>query len=289
MFSQYFGNYLLNRGLITRDELYHALEAQQEAHLKLGVLGIGAGLLTSEQVEEIYQEQTRQDKRFGEIAVEKGYLSEEQLDFLLASQKKGHLLLGQALIDAEVLDLAKLEGALKDYQQDYALTDEQFAAVQMGDLDLLLEKTLGTDQGLAEEIKDYLSLFAKNLIRFIDTQAWVEVGNPGDLSPEWFVSQKIAGPIALTTEIVGQEKAFVKLASLFAKETISTMDELGQASVAEFLNLHNGIFLVNMSNQGVELELKPQEIQSGGWTGQDDAQFFKVHLGEEEVNLVLHN
>jgi len=29
------------------------------------------------------------------------------------------------------------------------------------------------------------------------------------------------------------------------------MDEMVEASVGEFLNLHNGIFLVNMSNEGI--------------------------------------
>jgi len=40
------------------------------------------------------------------------------------------------------------------------------------------------------------------------------------------------------------------------------MDEMVEASVGEFLNLHNGIFLVNMSNEGIELEMTPQEVSS---------------------------
>ena len=35
---------------------------------------------------------------------------------------------------------------------------------------------------------------------------------------------------------------------------------MAEASVGEFLNLHNGIFLVNISNQGIELKMTPQEV-----------------------------
>lgn len=33
-----------------------------------------------------------------------------------------------------------------------------------------------------------------------------------------------------------------------------------EASIGEFLNLQNGIFLVNMSNAGIDLELTLQEV-----------------------------
>ena len=52
----------------------------------------------------------------------------------------------------------------------------------------------------------------------------------------------------------------MKFAARFAQEEITEPDELAQASVGEFLNLHNGIFLVNMSNNGVELEMHPQQV-----------------------------
>ena len=68
------------------------------------------------------------------------------------------------------------------------------------------------------------------------------------------------GRLNFKTGIACSDEGFIKLASKFAGEGIAGPDELAQASVGEFLNLHNGIFLVNMSNNGVELELRPQEI-----------------------------
>lgn len=287
MFSQYFGQYLLNRGLVTPEQLYRALEAQQEAHVKLGVLAIGAGVLTEAQVEEIHQEQTRQDKRFGEIALEKGYLTQEQLDNLLASQKQGHLLLGQALIDANILSLDRLGKALREYQEEYSLTDDQFAAVQGGDFALLLQKTLNLDDK-DSFLNDYLSLFAKNIIRFVSSQGWLARGEAKvETVGEWSVVQEITGSPSLTTVIAGSQESLVELASLFAKEDIKTMDELGQAAVAEFLNLHNGLFLVNMSNQGTELQLEPQQVNNQGFAITQNSQVFEVNLSQGKFSLII--
>lgn len=287
MFSQYFGQYLLNRGLVTPEQLYQALVAQQEAHVKLGVLAISSGVLTPEQAEEIHQEQTRQDKRFGEIAVEKGYLTQEQLDKLLATQKKGHLLLGQALIDAKILNLGQLGNALKDYQEEYSLTDEQFTAVQGGDFALLLKKALNLDEQ-NEVLNDYLSLFAKNMIRFVSAQAWLTAGEHREGTVgEWSVVQRITGSHPLTTAIAGTERVLVELASRFAKEEIQSLDELGQASVAEFLNLHNGLFLVNMSNRGTELKLEPQQMSAKGFTLTLKSRVFQVNMVQGSFSLII--
>lgn len=289
MFSQYFGQYLLNRGIVSSDDLLKALETQQESHVKLGVLAMGAGLMTAAQVEEIHQEQTRQDKMFGEIALEKGYLTRSQLDELLSSQKKGHLLLGQALIDGHALTLEQLEKALQDYQQEYSFSDEEFASVQEGKVELLLEKALKLNPR-EENFNNYIYLFARNLVRFVDPQAWLSLEHEdreAELPAAWVVEQRIEGPFPLATFIAGTEKAFVELASRFAGEKIEAMEELGQAAVSEFLNLHNGVFLVNMSNQGIELKLQPPSVKQATFEAAGDLRIFTVNFAGEQFRLAL--
>jgi len=287
MFSQYFGQYLLNRGIVAAEVLLKALEAQQKSHVKLGVLAMGAGLLTAAQVEEIHREQTRQDKKFGEIALAKGYLTQAQVEELLASQKKGHLQLGQALLDAGALTFAQLEQALKDYQDEYGFSDREFASIQEGNVELLLTKTLQLAPG-EENWNNYLFLFARNLVRFVDPYAWLEL--PGDSQVgEWSVEQQIEGEFMLKTGLTGGERDLSALASAFAGEPIAAMDELGQASVAEFLNLHNGIFLVNMSNEGTELRMQAPVVKKGplNWSGEQRA--YKVNFGGGQFTLVLQH
>ncbi|MED4353952.1 hypothetical protein P9265_16665 [Schinkia azotoformans] len=266
MFSQYFGHYLLNKGLINTEQLKEALELQAETHVKLGVLSVNAGYMTPFQVEEVHEKQKQIDKRFGEIAIELGFLTEKQLDQLLSGQKQNHLILGQALVDLGILNIDQFSTALSNYKKEHSLSDEQFDAIKAGDIDTLVETIVGLEDISNKKLyANYLSLFAKNLIRFIDDQVRLEAKKVNDqYKANWMVTQLIkgtgAGEQTLSTGMGCDEETFIKFASIYAEETIDEIDELAKASVSEFLNLHNGIFLVNMSNRGVELNMEPQQI-----------------------------
>ena len=76
----------------------------------------------------------------------------------------------------------------------------------------------------------------------------------------WVVHQEIVGGAPLFTALNLQEDALLHIASIYAEEELTEVDELAKDAVSEFLNLHNGIYLVNMSNCGTELTMKPQQI-----------------------------
>ena len=56
MFTQFFGNYLLNQNLVSPEHLAEALQQQSKTRMKLGVLAINEGLLSAEQVEKAHKE-----------------------------------------------------------------------------------------------------------------------------------------------------------------------------------------------------------------------------------------
>lgn len=262
MFSQYFGHYLLNRGLIKPEQLADALEYQRSVHLKLGVIAVNAGLMSPSQVEQIHNMQKRVDRRFGELAIEQGFINEEQLGTLLATQKQGHLLLGQALIERSYFTLEQLQTALENYKRDSGLSTRQFNIIKNDDAWEIEQIFQNFGESLlSKTYSDYVTLLVKNIIRFIDDNPTVEINQlNSDYKSDWYVYQEITGRISMRTGIACDTAVFVKLAGKFAQEELKEADELAQASVGEFLNLHNGIFLVNMSNNGVELEMKPQVV-----------------------------
>lgn len=262
MFSQYFGHYLLNKGLINTEQLTDALEYQRSVHLKLGVLAVNAGLMTPAQVEQIHNMQKKVDKRFGELAIEQGFLNEEQLNTLLNTQKQGHLMLGQALIDCGYFTLEQLQKALDSYKKESGLSTRQFNVVRNDDI-LEIERIFENygESRLAKTCSEYVILLLKNIIRFIDDNPTIEINrlNSG-YKAEWYAQQEIVGNIGINTGIACDTPVFIALAGRFAQEEFTEADELAKDSVGEFLNLHNGIFLVNMSNNGIELEMKPQTV-----------------------------
>jgi len=103
MAARFFGQFLLERGVITAEGLLQAVKLQEQKNLKLGDYAIQSGALTKEQADELNAEQRKTDRMFGELALSKGYLTQGQLDALVAKQKKEHLYLGEALVQVNAL------------------------------------------------------------------------------------------------------------------------------------------------------------------------------------------
>lgn len=271
MFSQYFGNYLLNKGTLTAQQLGKALEYSQSTQVKLGVMAMNAGLMNAGQVEEVQQLQKTMDKRFGEIAVIKGYLTDAQVDDLLKAQNKGHIVLGQTLIDLDYLSLQQLEDEMQKYKKDSGLTSEQFDAVKLGDVDGIVRAFIdfsGTPE--ADYFYDYIALTLRNFIRFAGQSPRIDRSSSSySIKADNFICQSFAGKPGIFTGLAMSDEVLIKMGARYSGMNIVTRSELAVASVEEFLNVNNGLFAVNMSNRGVELELQPPVIKIDTEIGRD--------------------
>ena len=69
MSTRFFGQYLLEKGRITSQQLLDALECQKGVTAPIGVIALERGLLTTEQIKQVLQQQKKTNQRFGEIAV----------------------------------------------------------------------------------------------------------------------------------------------------------------------------------------------------------------------------
>lgn len=262
MFTQYFGQYLLNNGLIARDQLCDLLVYEQSVRVKLGVLALNAGLMTAAQIAEIHELQRKQDRRFGEIALAKGYLTPQQLDSLLAMQNSRHLGLNQAILDKQYLTLPQLAAALESFKQDNQLSPAMLHSLQCADMDQIVRLFFDFPPDEAGSLHyDYITLLLKNIVRFLDDQPLLSRTLPPARPPaSWLISQQASGDRTLATALLLDDTALLGLASRFSQEKLTQVDELATDSAAEFLNLQNGIFLVNLSDRGLELDLKPQTV-----------------------------
>jgi hypothetical protein len=261
MFSAFFGHYLLNKEIVTAEQLSNVLESQKQVRLKLGMLAINSAFMNADQVNEVHDEQARYDKRFGDIAIEKGYLTDSQLSELLKEQKSEHLLLAQALIDDNLMSMAQFEIEIKNYIKEYSLTDEQFDALKNNNVDMIVHAFLAFEEGTQSKYySDYVALFLKNLIRFIDADIRIDrVEKIDTLHLEHLVRQSVIGETTFFTAIAGDVKPFIALAGQYADEVFTDVNDYAIDAAGEFLNLHNGLFTVNMSNEGTEMTL---DIQS---------------------------
>lgn len=118
MAAKFLGQFLLEQGLIDRQQLLDALEAQRASNPLLGELAVAAGMLAPAQAQRINERQRSEDKRFGDLALEMGLLDAAQVDELLAQQKQGRKLFGEILVEQGALAAEQLAEALQIHQRE---------------------------------------------------------------------------------------------------------------------------------------------------------------------------
>ena len=260
MFTQFFGNYLLNQKLVTPEQLVDAMQGKNNTRMKLGVLAINAGYMTASQVERVHELQSKMDKRIGDIAVELGYMTEEQVSELLHAQPLGYLLLGQAIVDKGYMTNSEFEDAINSYKVKYSLTDDDIASNadnKIGNLiSSLYDFSKTSNPGLYEE---FVSLLMNNLVRFIgDDFSPLEPEFSVDSTAYKYTSQSINGEFSANTTLFADEPTLIEFACRYSGEEIKELNEYVEASGQDFINLNNGLFTVNVSNnQQIELTLTP--------------------------------
>lgn len=263
MFAQFFGSYLLNEGLVTAQQLAKALDDKKNTKTRLGVLAINAGYMTAGQVEFIHQVQSTVDKRIGDIAVEMGFVTKEQVEELLSKQPQDYLVLGQTLVNNNVLTNAQFEKALADYKSSNQLSEDDLNGDKTDKLDKIITEFYKVEGVDTARYTSYLTLLFKNLIRFVgDDFTPLSATVVNSAGYENMVGQRVRGDNCdAYTAICCDTDTYIKLAERFSEEKLDIADDFVNATVGEFLNLHNGLFIVNQSNEyGDEMTLEPQEF-----------------------------
>lgn len=252
MSAKFFGQYLLEKGRITSQQLFEALEFQKTVKPPVGVLALEQGLLTTEQIKLVLARQSNTDKRFGELAVSLGLLSQAQIDGLLQQQTSHKIFLGEALIIKGYIGIDVLERELKEYKKEEDRVALQVAAAFNAVANKQIVKTftdlmvmMFTDFGGQQDVKVELCETGKEKIRLF----------------RWVISQKIAGEnVDFNCLLSVPPKLMLQMASSMLAENISTADELALDATKEFVNIANGNACAKLSEDGVTLTMQPPEV-----------------------------
>ena len=252
MTAKFFGQYLLEKGRITSQQLFDGLEFQKNVKPPFGVLALEQGLLTSDQIKIVLARQLNTDKRFGELAVSLGLLSQAQIDGLLQQQTSHKIYLGEALIVKGYITIDVLERELRDYKKEEDRVALQVAAAFNTVANKQIVKTftdlmvmMFTDFGGQQDVKVEQCETGKEKVRLF----------------RWVISQKIAGENAEFNCLLSvPPKLMLQMASSMLAENISTADELALDATKEFVNIANGNACAKLSEFGVTLTMQPPEV-----------------------------
>lgn len=238
---KFFGAFLVERGIISREQLVEALEEQKRVNLKLGEHAVRLGYLTPAQIEEIRKLQKREELKFGEAAIRLGLLTPEQVERIITIQKSSHKLLGDILVEKGFITREILERELKlfESEQRVYMTETVFLPEGVKDRDL---------------INVVVDLGKKFLLRTVDVNTKF-----GDFSFEEFQRRndydtqvELSGDVRM--KVVFSPPA--KLADMLIKEYgLSDHPELKKDAVREFMNIIMGNTAAKMERLGKRIKL----------------------------------
>ena len=286
MFDQIFGNYLVQAGKLSQENLDAVIEYESSVRVKLGTIAVAEKLITDKQAEEVNQLQAVMDKRFGDIAVEKGYLTDDQVGQLLKKQGNAYMIFVQTLIDQEIMTMEDIENSLKEYQDTQGFTDSDMSDLVSGDIERIVKLFLPANTELHDRL---CGIAIRTLIRLVNSGAYVSKAFLVDqIVADNFAMQAMEGDHSLISGFAGCSDSLLAIANPFAGEEFDAVDLDALDAVGEFTNCINGLFASELSKEGVDIDMLPPEFYDHPVTISGN-QFcvFPITIGYNVINFIL--
>lgn len=279
MAVKFFGQFLVEKGSVSRIDLLKAIDLQDKTNLKFGEMVVELGLMSTVEIAKVHHAQRGEDLQFGDMAVKLGFLSAEQVQQVLTSQRNNHLYIGEALIKVGALTTAQLEGYLKAFKQDQSAYVSEKIEIPAG----------VPHQPIWEMVADltYKMLTRVANLSFRTGPCTVidrlpsrpiiaEMGFRGEVSARYLLSAT-----KNTRELVA--KAILDEQSV-ENESVEILDD----SVMEFVNIVCGNVVAKAAQKGHTIDISPPEMRTDAATGiavpaDHTGLMFPIYLTDGEV------
>jgi CheY-specific phosphatase CheX len=120
MAVKFFGQFLVEKNIVTRDALLRAIDLQDQKNLKLGEMAVSMGYITQADIERAHKAQMSKDMKLGDLLVEMGFLTINRLNEVITHQKSTHIYIGEALVQVGAVAGDMLPKHLADFKADQA-------------------------------------------------------------------------------------------------------------------------------------------------------------------------
>ena len=284
MAVKFFGQFLVEQGVVNRDALLQAVDLQEQTNLKFGEMVVDMKLMTIAEVERVNLAQRSEDLQFGDMAVKLGIITAAQVQQVLTTQRNNHLYIGEALIKVGALSPEQLQKNLQAFKQD-----------QQPYLATTIEIPSGIPhQPMWEMVAD---LTYKMLTRVAKIPFRPGLCTLVDKLPERPIAAGLSfsGAVnarylmAVTENIRNQIAKAILDEESVGDEPLEVLDD----AVREFINIVCGNVAAKAAQLGFTLEIDPPETYSQGTTGMDIPQdwvglVFPLHsFAGESFELVV--
>ncbi|MBT1075873.1 chemotaxis protein CheX [Geobacter grbiciae] len=251
MAVKFFGQFLVEKGVVSREILLQAIELQESVNLSFGATSLAMGILTEADIERVHNAQRIEDLRFGDMAVKLGLLTSEQMMQVLARQKNTHLYIGEALVKVGSFQADELPKYLEEFKADQA----QYAT------DTVVIPTGVSEPKIWEMVADlsYKMLTRVALLVFRPEPCFVADRVPAmDVYATMDFTGDISGRYFMGVTAATQKK--IAKAILKEPNVDNEPKEILDDTVMEFVNVALGNIAAKAAQSGKSMEIAPPEI-----------------------------
>ena len=279
MGNRYFSQYLLNAGVLDAGNISDVMPKSAHAVPQLHILAMQQHLLSESQVEEL---STADD--VVKTLEEAKMLSDAQIESLKNTVPGRDARVAQTLLDEHIADLKTIERCFREYDND-----------ELHPIKDAVKKIVSKYEEMnpvADIYGEYTEMFVGALQRFMNTDAVVLTeATDLDFAGTRIVSQSMGGQLSLAVAVLAKKQMFLEMARRYSGEDLTELDELAEDSLAEFINVLNGLYIVNLSGRDLDMDLDmPRSSQDVGPTASNliamrivtDFGSFVIYLAEDE-------
>ena len=251
MNSLYFPQYLVNEGVISTKEVREFLGKCEVTEPGLAVVALAEGAVSASKLVELMP---FKKEDFPKLAVSEGVLFSSQIEKLQEVRSTDGLRLAQVLLDEKKMDFVELGHRMASC-----------GAHDGSPIKEAVHRVIGDNEELSAEVgsyADFTELFLKSLVQFMDTSAVVNFCEPDytGVHTSHMVSQRLSGKVSFVSGVYANDRMFVEMAHRYSHERIDDAGEMAEDSIAEFLNVVNGLFVVGLGKRDFDIELETPRI-----------------------------
>jgi len=250
MAVKFFGQYLLEKNIIKREELLEALEFQKSKNMDFGECAFAKGYITDKDLANLKSAQKQVDMKFGEVAIKLNIMTLEQVEDVLAMQKKNHIFFGEALVEKGIITSDILERELSLFKQDQSK---------------YITGDIMTPGGIKnpDAVKSMVDMTQKMFQRIARLQVKVDDGFMTHDEPQksfLLASISLHGSLKYEYALSLPLEISALIASAIIGEAIeSSATGMIKDGVKEFCNIVCGNIISKLSISGIEMDISPPQ------------------------------
>jgi len=285
--GSFFGQYLLQKGLLTKDQLLDVLEIQNTVNRKAGQIAVDDGLLLPKHVEMVLRMQKRVNKYFGQLAIQMGFLTTDQVNIVLDKQKEHYLDVEEIIVREKILPVDLVQKELQIFksmsEEDQGVFNMQWVSkhIQNGFVyEFFIEQTMKLLMRLAGIFVMEGECHFDSKKKFTSCGILIKVSLAGDSHWSYFLN--------LSDELA-QEIAH----AMIETDNCDNTGDLAIEAANEFANISCGNALAKLDVKGVKLDITPpitKRIPRGeplSFTDKEQVLCVPILVPEGEMELLI--